>query len=113
MRFQKFVFSKDTPGKVFLSGSQDLADCTVNILQPGCKLEDLTPANLPEPLQPAGISRQRLEYLHKNVRQYCHEESRDLTCPPPPPLEEEPAPVPASVEATQVGEAAMAAHGEV
>ena len=55
----------------------------VDILKPGVDVSSLNAADLPPVISPAGLSHKRAEYLSKQIRQYCHPESRDITCPTP------------------------------
>ncbi|KAG8324855.1 hypothetical protein J6590_082025 [Homalodisca vitripennis] len=56
------------------------------------------PHGFPDEIIPEGMTRQRREYLHKNIRQYCKEEFKDTLCPP--------------VEPEQATEAMAAAYPE-
>ena len=80
--YQRFCFSSSKPGEVEMSCSDKYPDKTLNILRqqdPG-----FSTANLPPTLQPQGITPERALYLFKEIRQFCHSESRDITCPEPP-----------------------------
>ena len=64
-----------------MSCSDKFPDRTINILKvPGTSF---TMADLPPVLAPEGLSRDRAVYLFKGIRQFCHEESRNMTCPEP------------------------------
>ena len=81
---QRFCFSAAKPGEVEMSCSNKFPDRTINILKvPGTSF---TMADLPPVLEPEGLSRDRAAYLFKEIRQFCHEESRNITCPEPPPV---------------------------
>ncbi|KAG8255956.1 hypothetical protein J6590_079995 [Homalodisca vitripennis] len=38
-------------------------------------------SKIPDEITPEGMTQQRREYLHKNIRQYCKEEFKDTFCP--------------------------------
>ncbi len=42
-----------------------------------------SPNDLPEKVQPPGLSRDRQQYLFEKIREYCPEEVRDTVCPNP------------------------------
>lgn len=37
--------------------------------------------SMPAKVAPAGMTRDRRKYLHKEIREFCKEECRDLVCP--------------------------------
>lgn len=43
--------------------------------------EDSGPTGLPKVINPEGMSRQRKEYLYKNIRNFCKDEFKDTLCP--------------------------------
>ena len=82
--YQRFCFSAAKPGEVEMSCSDKFPDRTINILKvPGTSF---TMADLPPVLEPESLSRDRAAYLFKEIRQFCHEERRNITCPEPPPV---------------------------
>ena len=42
----------------------------------------------PPPITPQGLSLERQTYLYEKIREYCHEETRDMVCPAPAPPSE-------------------------
>ena len=82
-KYQNFYFSAEQPGKVQLSGSSTLENTTVTVLKPGVDQSLLTAENLLLVLEPAGLMHARTDYLYKQIRQHCHKQSRDITCPVP------------------------------
>ena len=82
-KFQNFIFSSTSPGRVQMSGSTTLDDCTITVLKSSVEAASVSTAGLPPSIAPAGLSQQRAEYLYKEIRKHCHEENRDITCPPP------------------------------
>lgn len=48
----------------------------------------LPPRDLPDPLPVPGLSFARAQYLHKQIREFCTAETRDVTCPAPKPIQE-------------------------
>ena len=55
----------------------------VDILKPGVDISSLSATDLPPVIAPTGLSHKRAEYLYKQIRQHCHPENRDITCPAP------------------------------
>ena len=82
-KYQKSSFSSASPGKVSVSQSSTLGDSVVDILKPGVDVSSLSATDLPPVISPAGLSHKRAEYLYKQIRQHCHPENRDITCPAP------------------------------
>ena len=82
-KHQHFQFLSSSSGKVYLSGSLVLDDKVLTITQPNVDCSTITTGDLPPVLQPAGLSRDGAFYLFTKIRQHCHEESRDITCPEP------------------------------
>ena len=82
-KFQRFRFSSQFLGKVEASESTSLPNATVTLLKPNVPDNVLLASTLPAVLEPAGMSATRSDYLYKNIRQHCHEESQDITCPAP------------------------------
>ena len=80
---QRFVFSFSEPGKVSMSGSSNLADKTISLVKSATNPNLFHRDSLPMTLPPAGKTRTRADYLFKQIRQHCHEENRDTTCPDP------------------------------
>ena len=79
--FQRFLFSSEKPGFVHLSQSDTLEERNFKILSSDPVV--LSATNLPPIIQPAGLSTDRAKYLYEQIRPYCHQESRDITCPAP------------------------------
>ena len=82
-KYQCFVFSSSEPGKVSMSGSSDLADKTISLVKSTTNPNLFQCDSLPVILPPAGMTRARADHLFKQIRQHCHEENRDTTCPDP------------------------------
>ena len=82
--YQRFHFSSTNPGFVSLSLSDKYPDKTSKILSAANVADHgLSSATSPAILTPAGMTNARQQYLFQHTRQFCHEESRDITCPPP------------------------------
>ena len=82
--YQRFHFSSTNPGFVSLSLSDKYPDKTFKILSAANVADHgLSSATLPAILTPAGMTNARQQYLFQHIRQFCHEESRDITCQPP------------------------------
>ncbi|KAG8266542.1 hypothetical protein J6590_108221 [Homalodisca vitripennis] len=76
-QYNHFEFSVEYKGKVHCKTELDGNEFVHQIfaLQDG-------PHGFPDEIIPEGMTRQRREYLHKNIRQYCKEEFKDTLCPP-------------------------------
>ena len=79
--YQRYKFLSGKPGVVEMSMSDTLPDKSFTILSSPASA--LKADSLPPVLQPGGLSQDRAQYLFKEIRQFCHEESRDITCPAP------------------------------
>ena len=82
-QYQDIQFDSDHPGEVHISSSDKFPNTTIKIPLPSANIDELSVDHLPEIIPPAGMSLARAQYLHKQVRPYCYEESRDATCPHP------------------------------
>ena len=82
-QYQVFQFDSDHPGEVHISSSDTFPNTTIKILLPSVNIDELSVDHLPEIIPPAGISLARAQYVFKQVRPHCYEESRDATCPHP------------------------------
>lgn len=81
--FQRFVFHHESPGVVQMSCSDTLQDKSLQLLMAPANSGQFSKTALPTVLPPGGMSHERALYLFKNIRQFCHAESRDITCPEP------------------------------
>ena len=52
----------------------------MDVLKQGVNVD---PTALPCTLSPSGLSEQRKQYLYNEIRVFCDEEYRDITCPEP------------------------------
>ena len=76
--YHNFFFSSDHPGTVILKKSCDDSPLTFKFM----KVEpDM--GTFPPILQPEGLSATRQKYLYDEIRQFCEEEYKDITCPKP------------------------------
>jgi hypothetical protein len=69
----------DRPGVVVVKYTTDGAEFELPVLRPRARFAD----GLPRVIAPAGLSRQRQEYLYTHVRPYVRQRYQDTTCPPP------------------------------
>ena len=76
--FYHFRFHRAFPGTVFCKEYWKRAG---NLLRNGTTLEA---GVLPPTVPPSGISRERAEYFHKEIRKFCGEGTDDLVAPPVP-----------------------------
>ena len=79
--FYHFRFHRAFPGTVFCKEYWNSQERAVNLLRNGTTLE---PGILPPTVSPSGISRERAEYLHKEICEFCWEGTKDLVAPPVP-----------------------------
>ena len=77
-KFQHFLFSSASPGRVQMSGSTTLNDSTVTVMKSSTDVVSVKSAGLPPVIPPAGLSKQRAEYLCKEIRPHCHEERVEI-----------------------------------
>ncbi len=77
-------FNSQYPGMVFYKEFADCEEKSMQLLKDPSILPP-SPAELPDPLSPPGLSYQRQNYLYNSIREYCAQDDRaDLTCPRPP-----------------------------
>ena len=75
-----FRFFSSHPGAVFTKErADDTTEVYHNLLKEGATFDD--PCELPDVIQPAGLSAQRQWYLYEKIREFCPVTDRDLTCP--------------------------------
>ena len=79
--FYHFRFHRDFPGTVFCKEYWNSQERAVNLLRNGTTLEA---GGLPPTISPSGISRERAEYLYKEIREFCRDGTEDLVAPPVP-----------------------------
>ena len=79
--FYHFRFHRDFPGTVFCKEYWNSQERAVNLLRNGTTLET---GVLPPTISPSGISRERAEYLYKEIREFCRGGTEDLVAPPVP-----------------------------
>ena len=86
-KFHQFKITKNDNGNVNLTVRKhsNTTETTVDILKSTCTS---IPTNLPEIIEPKGLSLDRQWYLHDKIRQFCSDDCKDLVCPKPsnPPL---------------------------
>ena len=78
--YHHFYFSKEYPGKVVLREFDDSEEIMMDVLKQGVNVD---PTALPCTLSPSGLSEQTKQYLFNEIRVFCDEECRDITCPEP------------------------------
>ena len=72
-------FDSSSPGLCYFKATPDGEEQCVRMLK---KMETLPPG-APPPLAPPGLSLQRQEYLHRQIRPYVAEAWKDVVCPEP------------------------------
>lgn len=77
--YHHFRFDKDYPGTVFCKQYWSSEEIALNILQSNMNLPQ--PDLLPPVITPKGISRDRAEYLYKEIREFCRLGTEDLVAP--------------------------------
>ena len=80
-KYQHFRFSRSTPGVVHVKESIDGPEKMITLLKDKEWLP--TPNDLPEVVNPNGLSPERQSYLYEKIREFCAESSKDLVCPKP------------------------------
>lgn len=81
-KYHHFRFTADAPGVVFLKKKADDTDevrfviCKTHLLQ-------MSETDVPDVINPAGLSSQRKRYLYSQVRPLVRAEFRDVLCPKP------------------------------
>lgn len=76
--YHHFFFSSDRPGEVILKKCCDGSPLTFKFMKARPDIQ-----TLPRILQPEGLSDTRQRYLYDEIRQFCEEEYKDITCPKP------------------------------
>ncbi|KAK6186745.1 hypothetical protein SNE40_006023 [Patella caerulea] len=79
--YQHFSFDSSTPGLVIARDCSDSENVTrFQLLKDP---ENLPPVNLPPVIQPPGLDQKRQTYLYDQIRDFCDDESKDISCPKP------------------------------
>ena len=80
--YYHFRFHKDHPGIVFCKEYWNSEEKAINILRNA----RVVPAGgeLPPTISPSGMSKERVEYLYKEIREFCKDGTEDLVAPPVP-----------------------------
>ena len=81
-KYHHFRFDASNPGKVFVKEHTNSAEKEVSIFKKGITAAKVRKAKLPAVLLPEGLTRERQEYLYKEVRPYVKSEYQDIACPP-------------------------------
>lgn len=77
--YYHFRFHKDYPGTVFCKTYWYSEEKAINLLRRAPEAGELPPT-----VPPSGISRERAEYLYKEIREFCREGTENLVAPPVP-----------------------------
>ena len=77
--YQHFRFSDEHPGIVFCKESIESDEVAINILKDHLPKK----GEMPNKIKRKPVSLERREYLFKEIRQFCKDESKDLVCPKP------------------------------
>ena len=79
--YQHFRFSRDEPGCIYFKESNSSLEQSLMLLK---NRTILPPASqLPAKVNPAGLSQERKQYLHREIRQFCKPGTEDLVAPAP------------------------------
>ena len=65
---------------LFVSLQNDSKETRVTVIKPGTSID---PDDLPSEIFPSGLSEERKQYLFEQIRPFCDEKYRDVTCPKP------------------------------
>ena len=82
-KIQHFRFTKKSPGIVFTRVACDDPESQYNLLKRGVRANQFKADKLPQLLAPPGISAERAQYLHDEIREFVNPEFRDVLCPSP------------------------------
>ena len=79
--YHHFTFTSAKPGTVYLKQFSDSNESSFRMATD----EGWTPDSLqlPSCVTPTGLSAKRQWYLHDQIREFCHEDTKDLVCPLP------------------------------
>ena len=77
--YYHFRFDKNYPGTVFCKQYWFSEEKAINLLRNRNQLPQ--PGQLPAIVNPEGISRERAEYLYKEIREFCRDGTEDLVAP--------------------------------
>ena len=80
-KYHHFRFDASNPGKVYIKEHTTSPESEISIFKKGITAAKVQKAKLPSAIFPAGLTRERQEYLYK-VRPYVKLEYQDITCPP-------------------------------
>ncbi|XP_071486520.1 uncharacterized protein [Diadema antillarum] len=80
-QFHHVRFNADHPGVAFVKVYPSDNEKAIQLLR---SVSHVPPAELPEPIPPPGLTRARMEYLYKSIREFCTASTRDTVCPAPP-----------------------------
>ena len=81
-KYHHFRFDASSPGKVYIKEYTNSTEREISIFKKGITAAKVQKAKLPTAILPAGLTRERQEYLYKEVRPYVRPEYQDITCPP-------------------------------
>ena len=81
-KYHHFRFDASSPGKVYIKEHTNSTEREISIFKKGITAAKVQKAKLPTAILPAGLTRERQEYLYKEVRPYVRSEYQDITCPP-------------------------------
>ena len=75
-------FPSSDPGVVYVKTHSDEEEVKFNLLKKSSQMSP-DPSEYPERVQPKGLSAERQWYLFDQIREFCPEGDRDVTCPRP------------------------------
>ena len=79
-KIRHFSFDSKCPGSVSMKEQCDTSEVEFSLLKSSWTPD---PDQLPQVVQPKGLSLDRSWYLHDNIRQFCPPDEMDITCPLP------------------------------
>ena len=77
--YHHFQFHRDHPGIVFCKEYWNSEERAINILRNEANLPE--PGELPQVVNPKGMSHERRRYLYKEIREFCRAGTEDLVVP--------------------------------
>ncbi len=79
-RFHHFDFDSSCPGTVHVQERCDSNRIKISLLKDNW---DPSPFDLPQRIFPKGLSQERQWYLYEQIRSFCPDTEKDITCPLP------------------------------
>ena len=79
-KFHHFRFARDEPGQLYYKQYSTSPEQSLQLLK---NPAILPPAVLPAKINPQGLSQERKQYLHREIRQFCKPGTENVVAPAP------------------------------